>query len=380
MRSLPLIPLLILPAYSWGFWAHRRINRLAVFTLPETLFAFYRPHIEYLTRQATKPDERRAAFAWEAPRHYIDLDRYAPPIPHAWQEAVEKYSLDTLNTHGILPWHLEKAFWELVEAMRARHTPRILKLSAEIGHYLADAHVPLHTTANYNGQLTGQHGIHALWESFLPERYGEGYDFFVPRARFWRRVRDTLWQIVEESHALVPQVLQAEEEATRRLPPDKKYTYRPRGNQTVRTYSEAFLEVYHALLQGMVEQRMRRAVHRLGSLWYTAWVIAGRPDLSAATEPMEEESLPPDTLHRDPRPCDEIGLSPNNLPYGFPGELLPIQEEGMFVQARGQSLRTQQRQKEYPQRAGRFPYGYLCSNQPNRHIHRRSEGKVAEHL
>jgi hypothetical protein len=148
MRACLLL-ILITPAYAWGFWAHRRINRLAVFTLPETLFAFYRPQIEYLTRQATKPDERRGAFAWEAPRHYIDLDRYEPPLPHRWQEAIEKYTLDTLSAHGLLPWHLEKAFWDLVNAMKAHNTPRILKLSAEIGHYLADAHVP---PAHY-GQL-----------------------------------------------------------------------------------------------------------------------------------------------------------------------------------------------------------------------------------
>lgn len=372
------MPLLIALAYSWGFWAHRRINRLAVFTLPDTLFAFYRPHIEYLTRQATKPDERRMAFSWEPPRHYIDLDRYDPPVPHRWQEAVEKYSLDTLYAHGILPWHLEKAFWDLVEAMKARQTARILKLSAEIGHYLADAHVPLHTTANYNGQFTNQHGIHALWESFIPERYGEGYEFFVPRARYWRRVQDTLWQIVQESHALVPIVLKAEKEATDRLPPDKKYTYRPRGNQTIRTYSEAFLEVYHALLEGMVEQRMRRAIHRLGSLWYTAWVVAGRPDLSDPAVSLEDEPLPPDSAHKDSRPpCDEVGLSPDNLPDGLPGKLLTIEEEGMLVDTRGESFRPHCRQSQDPQRNRRFPDRHRGSNEPGRHIYRRSEREIA---
>jgi len=30
----------------------------------------------------------------------------------------------------------------------------------------------------------------------------------------------------------------------------------------------------------MVERQMRRAVKTLGSLWYTAWVNAGQPDLS----------------------------------------------------------------------------------------------------
>jgi hypothetical protein len=376
MRACLLL-ILITPAYAWGFWAHRRINRLAVFTLPETLFAFYRPQIEYLTRQATKPDERRGAFAWEAPRHYIDLDRYEPPLPHRWQEAIEKYTLDTLSAHGLLPWHLEKAFWDLVNAMKAHNTPRILKLSAEIGHYLADAHVPLHTTANYNGQLTGQHGIHALWESFLPERYGESYDFFVPKARFWRSIRDTIWKIIAESHALVPAVLEAEIEASRRLPPDKKYTYRQRGNQTIRTYSEAFLEVYHALLQGMVEDRLRKAIHRLGSLWYTAWVLAGRPDLSAPPAPVEDEPVPPDSTYQEPRPCGEVGLAPQNLPYRFPGELLPVQQQGMLVDFRSEAVGPRQRQNQNPQRYDGFPSRHLTRNQPHGHVYRRREREIA---
>ncbi|GIV24214.1 MAG: hypothetical protein KatS3mg025_1873 [Bacteroidia bacterium] len=312
MRGLLLL-LLASQAWAWGFWAHRRINRLAVFALPETLFAFYRPHIEYLTRQATKPDERRGAFPWEAPRHYIDLDRYPAELPRRWQEAVHLLTQDTLNAHGILPWHLEKAFWDLVEAFRAQDAPRILKLSAEIGHYLGDAHVPLHTTANYNGQLTGQYGIHGLWESVIPERFGDGYDYWVGRARLWRSVKDTIWAIVHESHALVETVLAAEREATQKVGPERKYVYRPRGAQTVRTYSEAFITVYHALLEGMVETRLRRAIQRLASLWYTAWHIAGRPPLPA---PPQEEHLPeekgPDTLLPDPR-CGEIGLL-NPLP------------------------------------------------------------------
>ncbi|GIV24948.1 MAG: hypothetical protein KatS3mg026_0640 [Bacteroidia bacterium] len=305
---MPRIGFLLLPllAYGWGFWAHRRINRLAVFALPESLFAFYRAHIEYLTRQATKPDERRAAFAWEAPRHYIDLDRYPPDLPRSWREAVALLSEDTLLVHGTLPWHLEQAFWELVEAFQARNESRILKLSAEIGHYLADAHVPLHTTANYNGQLTGQQGVHALWESYVPERFGEGYDYWVGSARLWRSVRDTIWAIVAESHSLVETVLAAEREATARVGEEKKFVYRVRGRQTVRTYSEEFLTVYHALLGGMVESRLRRAIYRLACLWYTAWHRAGRPPLPTPTSVEEEPPLSPDSLPPDPR-CGEVG-------------------------------------------------------------------------
>ncbi|MCS7189446.1 MAG: zinc dependent phospholipase C family protein [Bacteroidia bacterium] len=311
MKKVLLLLLSANLAWGWGFWAHRRINRLAIFALPESLFAFYRPYIEYITRQSTKPDERRVAFPSEPPKHYIDLDRYPANLPRQWREAVALLTEDTLHAHGILPWHLEKCFWDLVRAFKSREVGHILKLSAEIGHYLADAHVPLHTTSNYNGQLTGQHGVHGLWEALIPESFGEEYDYWIGRAYVWYNTRETLWTIIQESHALVPIVLGVEKEATAIVGEERKYTYRVRGRQTIRSYSYEFLQTYHKLLRGMVESRIRWAVLRLASFWYTAWQVAGRPSLSGSIVPVD--SLPEDSIPEakisDPR-CGEVGISP----------------------------------------------------------------------
>jgi hypothetical protein len=35
----------------------------------------------------------------------------------------------------------------------------ILFIAADLGHYIADAHMPLHTSDNHDGQLTDQKGI-----------------------------------------------------------------------------------------------------------------------------------------------------------------------------------------------------------------------------
>jgi len=43
----------------WGFYGHKRINRVAIFTLPPEMFGFYKEHIEYLTEHAVDPDKRR---------------------------------------------------------------------------------------------------------------------------------------------------------------------------------------------------------------------------------------------------------------------------------------------------------------------------------
>ncbi|MEP2508359.1 MAG: S1/P1 Nuclease, partial [Reichenbachiella sp.] len=142
-----------LSSYRWGFFAHRRINRLAVFTIPPELMGFYKKHIVYLTENAINPDQRRYAVDNEAPRHYIDLDIYGDSalqvVPHNWFDAVEKYTEDTLQAYGIVPWHITLMKYQLTKAFEERDLDRILRYSADIGHYIGDSNVPLHTTENY---------------------------------------------------------------------------------------------------------------------------------------------------------------------------------------------------------------------------------------
>lgn len=271
-------------AEAWGFYGHKRINRMAVFTLPPEMIGFYKKHIEYITEHAVDPDKRRYSIPEEAPRHYIDIDHYGPTafdsMPKFWKKAVAKYSEDTLNAYGIVPWWIDVMTYRLSEAFRQGDVDRILRLSAELGHYVGDAHVPLHTTENYNGQLTNQHGIHGFWESRVPEVYGEQYDYFVGRAFYVESVINTSWDIVKASHAQVDSVLKLEAALTKSTPSDRKYAFEQRGNMTIKTYSQEFTSAYNRALNGMVERRMRASILMVGSLWYTAWINAGQPDLS----------------------------------------------------------------------------------------------------
>lgn len=272
------------PCRAWGFWAHQRINRLAVFTLPPEMFGLYKANIEYLTEHATDPDNRRYAVEGEAPRHFIDADRYGEwpfeMIPRRWTDAVAKYSEDTLKEHGIVPWHIQVEYYNLVDAFKAKDLESILKISADMGHYIADANVPLHTTRNYNGQLTGQKGVHGLWESRLPEIFGEDYDYYVGQATFIKSPLMEAWDCVLESHAALDSVLRMEKILTEKFPSDRKYSYENRNDVLTRVYSLDFCKAYHKALSGMVERRLRNAVSRVGSYWYSAWVDAGQPDLS----------------------------------------------------------------------------------------------------
>jgi len=364
---------------EWGFYGHRLINRLAIFTLPEEMMRFYKKNMDYLEVHAIDPDKRRYAVKAEAIRHYFDLDHWTHKmdtayLPKEYAKAVllldsirfqyknETYqlfdvnSLDTMHVcdtipfskhfirlynpsanellfqqyqrwfntillpeydplhwtmqcdsigviqwsndqpvtieildsfskHGILPYHLRTVYRQLVHSFTSRDAPRILRLSAEIGHYLADAHVPLHTSQNYNGQLTQQTGIHAFWESRLPELFAEKeFDFLVGAASYIDDVSAFTWDIIYQSHQMVTPLLTKEKTLSQAYAFDQQYCYEKRGNTMMLQPCKKYAEAFHKLLDGQVEQRMRCSILCIGSFWMSAWMDAGQPDLDALME------------------------------------------------------------------------------------------------
>ena len=119
---------------TWGFYAHQKINRLSIFTLPTEMFGFYKEHVEYVTEHAVDPDKRRYAVDGEAPCHYIDLDHFYKKgedpfkvMPKKWKDAVEKFTEDTLMTYGIVPWHIQRVKYKLQKAFERKNLDLILK-------------------------------------------------------------------------------------------------------------------------------------------------------------------------------------------------------------------------------------------------------------
>jgi hypothetical protein len=281
-------------SFLWGFFAHKRINQLAIFTLPPAMSGFYKHHIEYLSEAAVNPDRRRYAIAEEAPRHYIDLDDYGDSavfkLPRYWNDAVEKFGQDSLMAHGIVPWHINKVYFQLREAFLLKDPEQILRLSADLGHYVADAHVPLHTTKNYDGQLTNQVGIHGFWESRLPELFYNEYEFFVGKAEYLDNVQIQVWKVLAKSNLALDSVLNFEKQISDKYG-EKKFNFQSVGKQTVKVFSEEYSKRYHEALSGMVERQFRASVKMTGNIWYTAWVDAGQPDLKLLInyKPTEEE-------------------------------------------------------------------------------------------
>lgn len=268
----------------WGFTAHKEINRRAVFTLPAPMNRFYKIHLYYLQEHAVDADKRVHVNEKEGPRHFIDLDDfpgypdYRPPKD--FKTALDSFGMDSLRHFGLLPWQIEKTYSSLISAMARLDKKSILRHSADLGHYLADAHVPLHTTANYNGQLSGQAGIHAFWETRLPELFMQEYELVTGAAYYIYSVRDEIWRIVEHSHQLVDSVLTLESDLRKAYPADRVHGFHSRKGQLLFQYSAAYSKSYNQVLNGMVEKQFRASIHALGSFWYSAWVDAGQPDLN----------------------------------------------------------------------------------------------------
>ncbi len=272
---------------KWGFFGHKQINRMATFTLPPDMVAFYKHHIDFITEHAVDPDKRRYAVDGEAARHYIDIDHYAKNgqsafeiVPKKWKDAIAKFTEDTLQAYGIVPWHIEVMCYALTKAFKEENQEKILRISADIGHYIGDAHVPLHTTENYNGQLTGQKGIHGFWESRIPELFYKEYNFFIGKAKYIKNVNEFAWAIVAESNLEVDSVLGLEKKLSGSFDTDKKYAYENRGRVLMQVYSEDYSRAYSKAMNNMVERKMRKAIIAVGSIWYTAWVNAGQPNLN----------------------------------------------------------------------------------------------------
>lgn len=283
--SLGLLSLLISgKLFCWGFYMHQRINYHAAFLLPPEMMVLFKANISFLSEHAVDPDKRRYTVATEGAHHFIDIDHYGPypfeALPRNWNDALKRFPADTLQAYGIVPWWIQIMQRRLVKAFREKDQIRILRLAAETGHYIADAHVPLHACSNHNGQLTQQQGIHAFWESRIPELLAEKeWDFFIGKAAYISNPGDFIWKRVLESAAAADTVLRYEKEISRQFREDQKFAFEERNGVIIRQYSTAYAAAYNKKLNNMIERRMRQSIYAIASFWYTAWVDAGQPDL-----------------------------------------------------------------------------------------------------
>jgi len=281
-------------AFAWGQWGHKHISHAAVFALPQSMQKFFFNHIDYITEASIVPDLRRSLIndKNEPPRHFIDLEDFKTPVsslPKTSKEAFEKYDAAFLNKTGYLPWYIQDLTEKLTRAFKKRNKSEILFLAADLSHYIGDANQPLHTSSNYDGQLTNQKGVHALWESTLPQMFADTYTFKTDRAQYIADIPAATLNIIARSHALVDTVLAKEKEVRDRFTKDNMYKKDSSGNTVMfynsPVFSDEYAREFHRALDGMIQKQLLLSIHDVASFWYTAWVNAGSPDLLSLDDP-----------------------------------------------------------------------------------------------
>ncbi|MCA1920108.1 MAG: zinc dependent phospholipase C family protein [Flavobacterium piscis] len=302
MKNFKMKPLLIaifasaigFLTLSWGIVGHERINKAAVMALPQSLQVFFYNHIDFITQEASVPDIRKYALNYkdENPRHYFDMENFGSvdSIPQSLEAAKKKYDAKFLNDNGILPWYIEDMMVKLTKAFKDKNRAEILFLAADLGHYIGDAHMPLHTSANHDGQLSDQKGIHSLWESRLPELFAKNYKLNVPQAQYYQDVHKATWDMINDTHSLAQPLLDIDKKLRTTTPEGQVFKMDADGKvlkskYNTAVFSDEYAKKLHEQLNGMVESQMKKAITATASFWYTAWVNAGKPDLSDLDAP-----------------------------------------------------------------------------------------------
>ena len=271
---------------GWGFLVHQTGHQLAVYQLPVGMQRFFYKNMQYLTDSSIRPDLRRGRDSTEATKHFIDLEVYgkdaALHMPLAWNEAVAKYTRDTLRKYGYVPYWVIDMKNKLTKAFAAHNADSILFYAADLGHYVEDANVPLHTTTNYDGQLTAQKGIHALWESVSPDVEIGSYNLYTThKATYLMQPELAIWQAVRRANALLPGLFATEKEVSARFADADKYKTVQKYGKTFKYYTESFAAAYGKALKPTINNQLIYSANLVADFWYTAWVDAGKPNLDA---------------------------------------------------------------------------------------------------
>lgn len=278
--------LLLLVVSSWGFLVHRTTAQVAIYQLPKGLQPFFYENKEYLVRHSVRPDVRRNNDKTEAPKHYISLEGFgdsaAWKLPKSMSAAMVKFGMDTLVKYGYVPYWVMVTQERLTQAFRTGNKDSILFYAADLAHYIGDANVPLHTTTNYDGQLTGQKGLHSLWESAVPEIELKNYNLYNRhKAKYINDTEAAIWTNVRQAHVMVAGLLSAEREATAGFTDSTKYRVQMRNGRESRSYTTAFARAYSQKLNNTVNQQLLITANQIADFWYTAWVNAGKPKMDA---------------------------------------------------------------------------------------------------
>lgn len=260
---------------AWGFEGHKLIAERAIDLLPTEIRPFFQKHRMFIVEHSVDPDLwRNAGFDEEPPRHFLDMDAYsAPPftdLPREYDRAVQTYGADFVRRNGTLPWRVSEVYGQLRRSfdLQRRRVPgyaleNVKFYSAVLAHYVADGHVPLHAVLNYDGQLTGQAGIHSRWETDLVLIMRNELHLTPPPIAHVQDPRAFMFDVLTNAFPYAEQILSADRLAVA-------------GKDE---YDRAYFDALFTSTRPILEQQLSKAVAAVASAITSAWEDGGRPDL-----------------------------------------------------------------------------------------------------
>jgi len=284
------------PAFGWGYVGHRLVAENAAVAMPAPLASFFASATKGLSDASIEPDSqlKKRFGAKEKRSHYLDLEdlkmRPGEEIPSDVASARAKYGRTRLEKAGMLPWRVAEVHAALTKSFRAGDWPEVVRFAGWLSHYAADACQPLHTTSNHDGQLTGNKGIHAAFETEMIDRYRAVYrKSAVPATGFKPEpIADPAGRVIREilsAHQRVDALLQADTQTM----------------LSVRKNNADYLKGLKKRAGEIAEQQLVRAVELTASLWHSAWTAAGRPALPDRLPPSRLPTIRGDSSSRSPR-------------------------------------------------------------------------------
>ncbi len=256
-----------LTIFPWGDKGHKLISKMSVNFLPPDMHQFIQWR-DYLEEHAPDPDYRKREDKTEAPKHFIDIDFYKEfnngNMIEDEDKLIKEYGKEEVVRNGVLPWATLQTFKNLTKAFKEKNKEDALRYAADLGHYVADGHQPMHTVVNYNGQLTGQKGVHFRYEIKMVDAHlKELEDSYVSGEAVY--VKDPLkfiFNYITDANSVCSTLLDAD-----------NYAFKKAGDKEGTKYYDLlwFKAGY------ITEVQFNQASLHFADLVYTAWINAGKP-------------------------------------------------------------------------------------------------------
>lgn len=260
------------PSFAWGGTGHRVIASRYSASLPGPMNGLAL-NDAWVVDHVMDPDARKSTVPSERYRHYIDIDAYpeyhAGTLSHDRAVLEAAYGAAQVEQWGIVPWAIGEVVDSMTAAMERADWTRVRFWTADLCHYVGDLHQPLHCTLNYDGQLTGNNGIHYRYESRMLDLNSGALVLPAGAYTYYPSPVDAAFEFAGQSQIRVAEVIDADNAA-------KAVSG---GSVTSPAY---YSELWNRTRQ-LTLTRLTQAAVVTASFVYTAWVNAGHPVIPGST-------------------------------------------------------------------------------------------------